>query len=305
MSPKKKFFLDRRFPAVYNAKHKGVPGNTPGAQKGPLTMKEGNHRRNAVPYNAEAERAENTVGARIQQARKDRGWSLVQMAEQLKPYGIDLGKTALSKWENGDSLPNVYQFLAVCRALGMDDRLSSYCADYQPELNEEGRRLVAQYRRDLVCSGNYRPAPKTAALIRFREVPVAYIPAAAGTGNFLDDADLFEKVSFPEDSVPKGADLGIRISGDSMEPVYHDGQIVFVQKCSALNPGEVGIFDYDGKAYIKQYGEQEPDGRYRDEFTDSYGTLHPQPVLISYNAEYDPIEVSPYSAFRVFGKVLR
>ena len=30
-------------------------------------------------------------------------------------------------------------------------------------------------------------------------------------------------ISFPEDKVPDGADFGIRVSGDSMEPVYHDG----------------------------------------------------------------------------------
>jgi len=139
----------------------------------------------------------------------------------------------------------------------------------------------------------------------FREVPVAYIPAAAGTGNFLDEADLFEKVSFPEDKVPRGADVGIRVSGDSMEPVYHDGQIVFVQKCSALNPGEVGIFEYDGKAYIKLYREREPEEEFLEEFTDSYGTVHPQPLLVSYNGKYDPIEVNPYSTFRVLGRVLK
>ena len=41
-------------------------------------------------------------------------------------------------------------------------------------------------------------------------------------------------VSFPEKSVPKGADFGVRVSGDSMEPVYHDGQIVWVEECETV-----------------------------------------------------------------------
>ena len=91
-----------------------------------------------------------------------------------------------------------------------------------------------------------------------------------------------------------------------MEPVFHDGQIVWVQQCSALDPGEVGIFIYNDEAYIKVYGEQEPDEDLAEAFTDSYGVVHNQIVLISYNDEkYDPIEVSPYGSFSIFGRVLR
>ncbi len=256
-------------------------------------------------YNAEAEKARNLIGTRIQDARKELGWSLVTMVEHLKDYGVDVGRTALNKWENGDTVPSAYQFLAVCRLLGLDDRISTYMTDYQPELNAEGRRLLAQYRRDLICSGNYRPESKSLDLVQFREMKVAYIRAAAGTGNLLDDDEAYEMVSFPEGEIKKGADVGIRISGDSMEPVYHDGQTVWVQKCDTLNPGEVGIFDYDGRAYIKLYQEQEPGENVREHYTDSYGVVHRQPVLISYNKAYDPIEVSPSCTFRVFGKVLR
>ena len=268
-------------------------------------MKEGKGTVLGAGYNAEAERETNIVGTRIQEARKDLGWSLATMAQRLRAYGVDLGKTALSKWENGDSTPNAYQFFAVCRALGMDDRVSSYCADYEPELNAEGRKLLAQLKRDLIASGNYRPEPKPLPVIQFREMPVAYITAAAGTGNYLDDTEAYEMLSFPEDEIRPGADLGIRVSGDSMEPVYHDGQVVWVQKCDTLNPGEVGIFDYDGKSFIKVYQEQEPEEKFAEEFTDSYGAVRKQPVLLSYNRSYQPIVVSPYNTFHIFGRVLR
>lgn len=64
-------------------------------------------------------------------------------------------------------------------------------------------------------------------------MPVSNLAVSAGTGEFLEEGN-FEMVSFPEKSVPKGADFGVRVSGDSMEPVYHDGQIVWVEECETL-----------------------------------------------------------------------
>lgn len=257
-------------------------------------------------YNAGTERSENVIGAKIAAARKTRGWNLTAFADSLREHGVELTKGAISKWETGETVPNAYQFLAVCSALGMDEHLSFYRKNYVPELNEEGLRKVDQYKHDLISSGNYKPVRKVSKLIRYIDMPIADMPAAAGNGNLLDDSEHYEMVSFPEDQVHPRADVGIRVSGDSMEPVFHDGQTVWVEKCTTLNEGEVGIFIYDGKAYIKVYGEQEPDEAFLDEYSDSYGTVHQQPVLVSYNSEkYDPIEINPYNSFKIFGRVLK
>ena len=256
-------------------------------------------------YNAAEERAGNAVGSRIAGARKSKGMNLAAFTETLKDYGVELTKAAVGKWETGETVPNVYQFLAACTALDMDDRISFYRNDFVPELNEEGLKKVEQYRHDLISSGNYRPALKIEQFIRYIDMPVADLPAAAGTGNYLDESEYCEMISFPEDRVNPRADIGIRVSGDSMEPVYHDGQIVWVEKCEMLRTGETGIFFYDNRVYIKVYGEQEPDEDVKEVFTDSYGTVRRQPVLISYNSEkYDPIVVSPYAPFRIYGRVL-
>ena len=139
--------------------------------------------------------------------------------------------------------------------------------------------------------------------IRYRDMPVSDLPVSAGTGAFLDEGN-FEMVSFPESSIPDGAEFGVRVSGDSMEPVYHDGQIVWVEECETLAVGEVGIFVYDGDGYLKVYSEQEPDENQRDAFTDSYGCLHMQPVMLSYNQAYAPKVIMPDSRFQVVGRVL-
>ena len=261
----------------------------------------------APQYNALRERGENTVGLRIAEARSARNWSLAQLTAMLQASGVKLTKAAVNKWETGETVPNVYQFLAVAALLGMDERLGAYRADCPPELNPEGLRKLNEYRQDLISSGNYRPEPKPLKpAVPLREMAVACMPAAAGTGNCLDDTEAYDSMSFPADEIPKGAELGIRISGDSMEPAFHDGQIVWVQKCSELNVGEVGIFLYDDQAYIKIYGDRKPAEDLRELFTDSYGVMRRQPVLYSFNsARYSPIVISPYSPFRIFGRVLQ
>ena len=89
-----------------------------------------------------------------------------------------------------------------------------------------------------------------------------------------------------------------------MEPVYQDGQIVWIQMCDHVRVGEVGIFLYDGEGYIKEYNEQKPKGRDMEEFIDSNGILHMQPVMVSYNQKYEPKVISANAGFKVIGRVL-
>ncbi len=254
-----------------------------------------------VGYNAEAEREMNFIGRRIASLRRERGLSLAAFGQELAARGVFVSSSAIHKWEKGDSAPNAYQLLAIGEALGLEDTASAFKSRPLPELNEEGLKKLADYRCDLVASGRY--APQKAAVIEYIDMPVSSIAVSAGRGAFLDDED-FEIVSFPVSTVPEGADFGVRVSGDSMEPVYHDGQIVWVRRCESIAVGQVGVFVYDGEGYLKVYGEQQPAEEEREDFTDSYGRIRPQPVMISYNRAYEPRAVSPCGGFRVIGRVL-
>ena len=254
-------------------------------------------------YDAVAEKDANYVGKQIHAARKDLKISLEQFSQLLMQYGVEITRTALNKWELGKAVPSAYQLLAVCAALHLEDGFDYFVSNTKrPLLNAEGRRKVKEYREDLIASGKYREVPPVLE-IRYLDMPVSDLPVSAGTGAFLDEGN-FEMVSFPESSIPDGAEFGVRVSGDSMEPVYHDGQIVWVERCETLSIGQVGVFVYDGEGYLKSYGEREPDESDRDAFTDSYGRLHMQPVLISYNKDYSDRIISPERGFRVIGRVL-
>lgn len=254
-------------------------------------------------YDAANERMNNIIGKRIEEARRQAGLSLPQFSMLLKQFGVSVSPSGINKWTKGSALPNAYQLVAICHALDLDVDISYFVGEYMPLLNQEGQEKVRTYRDDLVASGRYRPHMKTAAVIKYIEKPVSNLSVSAGVGEFLDDGH-FEMVSFPENSVPEGAEFGIRISGNSMEPVYHDGQIVWVQKCDHLAVGEVGIFVYDGEGYLKAYSEQEPEEKDREAFTDSYGCIHPQPVLLSYNQAYPPKVIAAEAAFQIVGRIL-
>ena len=45
----------------------------------------------------------------------------------------------------------------------------------------------------------------------------------------------------------------ITVSGRSMEPTFHDGDLVLVQHTGELHPGDLGIFLVDNEGFIKEY----------------------------------------------------
>ena len=260
--------------------------------------------RGSNAYNAEAEKDANVIGTRIAEARKKTGMSLVTFSEFLKGYGVNVRDAAINKWETGRTIPNAYQLMAISCALGLEDEPRYFMESCPRPLNEVGLQKLAEYKADLIATGKYRPEQKERQAIQFIEMPVSELPASAGTGAFLDE-DNFVMMRFPEDSIPDGAEFGIRVSGNSMEPVYHDGQIVWIQRCSELSIGQVGVFIYDDEGYIKVYDEKEPDENMAESYTDSFGIVRPQPVLVSYNEDYPPKVVSPYTSFQIVGRVLR
>lgn len=81
-------------------------------------------------------------------------------------------------------------------------------------------------------------------------IPLYWSPAAAGlTSPILgQEYDTYELK--PED--PQGAVFAVKVDGDSMEPYFNDGSIVFCNK-DPIADGEVGVFCLDGESFIKQY----------------------------------------------------
>lgn len=110
---------------------------------------------------------------------------------------------------------------------------------------------------------------------------------SAGSGDFLD-SDYYTTIEVPEEEA-RGADFAVTVSGDSMEPLFRDRDIVFVHRQETLENGEIGIFSFDNKAYIKKFNNA------------GFAVF-----LMSLNPRYLPISVDlNRDSFRIFGKVVR
>lgn len=138
--------------------------------------------------------------------------------------------------------------------------------------------IISRCRRELVMNQQRRA--------RVRSLPLYSLAVSAGTGQLLDGED-YEMVDVGRE-VPEGANFGVRVAGDSMEPEFHDGQTVWVRQQRSLMTGEIGIFLYDGSAYLKQLV-----------VTGDRLALH------SLNPDYSDIVISPDLPLRVLGKVVR
>ena len=64
----------------------------------------------------------------------------------------------------------------------------------------------------------------------------------------------YSTVTVTDTERTRTADFALRISGDSMEPRFHDGDVVLVEDTDSVDVGEFGIFVLDGNGYFKKYG---------------------------------------------------
>ena len=115
-----------------------------------------------------------------------------------------------------------------------------------------------------------------------RSIRLYELPVSAGIGVYLDDARS-EKISIPGNEKTADADYALRISGNSMEPKYHDGDILLVQNADGVEIGELGIFLLDGSGFFKVFGGDR---------------------LLSLNPEYGPILLKDFSEVQCRGRVI-
>ena len=115
-----------------------------------------------------------------------------------------------------------------------------------------------------------------------RSIPVYRLPVSAGPGVYLDDTTT-EEISIPDNEKTATSDFALRVSGNSMEPVYHNGDLVLVEDCDSVEVGELGIFVLDGDGFFKKFGGDR---------------------LISLNPEYADILIKNFSEAVCCGRVI-
>lgn len=107
---------------------------------------------------------------------------------------------------------------------------------------------------------------------------------SAGHGNFIGDEEATYTEITTED---RKADFAVKISGNSMEPDFHDGDILLVKSQNTLNNGQLGIFFYDGDTLFKKYKKNKK-----------------KITIISLNKDYDPVDIPSNRKLVIQGLVL-
>jgi SOS-response transcriptional repressor LexA len=227
-------------------------------------------------------------GNTLAKLRKEKGYTQTEVAEYISRFSEKpCSFKVVSHWENGVSSPPVEQFLLMCEFYEVGDILKTFRGiDFDKQsikqLNTLGRSRVKEYvsmlmNNPLFCESDDLQISEP----QRRYMKLYYVPAAAGSGVYLD-SEYYDELEVDE-TMPADADFAVKVSGDSMEPRYIDGQIVFIKEQQTLEIGEIGIFELNGDSYIKRLGLGE---------------------LISLNTSYEPITINEYDSFRIFGKVV-
>lgn len=189
---------------------------------------------------------------------------------EQKAFAAQLGVTAnaVSNWECGRSRPDVNLLPAICKSLGIT--LYALFGEAPPDelLSPREKKLLNGYRalstgnqyavdkavETLSFVQNVQSRPEIRKLLYFERALAA---GAADPTEFEQDAEPFYLYVSPE---VRRADYVFNVNGDSMEPDYHTGDLVLVEKLNggtSLHYGEIGAFIVGNETYIKQY---EPDG---------------------------------------------
>lgn len=97
----------------------------------------------------------------------------------------------------------------------------------------------------------------TSAPAATRIINYYYRLASAGTGQIIFDMPPTKRIEIPDIPAFRKADYAIGVNGNSMEPIYHDGETLLVEMTDHIEIGEVGIFSVNNECFVKKLGKTE------------------------------------------------
>lgn len=216
------------------------------------------------------------VGKRIKLYRERLGMEQKDVAN-----GLGITANAISNWENGRTRPDFSVVPKLCDILqitlyelyGIDSPLNAYTEkekhmiqDYR-SLNQGHQLAIDNLIESLKAAETVENLPEITCLTLCDKG----LAAGFDSGAEFDDAGEPIYLYTNTNAMIRKADYVFRVNGDSMEPEYHDGDMVLVEAypgCPELKFGEVGAFMIHNSTYIKIF---EKDGLHS--FNPNYETM--------------------------------
>lgn len=190
-----------------------------------------------------------------------KGWSLSEFARKL-----DLPKSSISRYFNKSRQLPINKINLFSDVLGVSSEyllgIQTIASDRNKTQNEllsvynklETKRQIKVYdfateqlneQNNVVNINDYIEEETNWYEVKF------YGSISAGTGLYLDDEQV-ETINFGVDMVPSGTDFCLKVNGDSMEPMFHDGDYVFIKRETDFRNGTIGAVIVNGEAYLKK-----------------------------------------------------
>ena len=230
-----------------------------------------------------------------------------KMTQKKLADTLQLSQTAVTNWIKGKNAPDIDTLMEICRIFDVSineiiSEPSQLLISKEAQLFTEKYSVLDAHGKELVNLiiekelERLQVAPETtnirsieSAQPNFTEeavtiisIPFYDMPVSAGTGIYLQD-DYLDEIPVEASPVTQRTDFALRVNGDSMEPRYHNNDILLVERRQMLEPGECGIFVLNGEGYFKKLGKNQ---------------------LISLNPKYAPISFGAYDTVECIGKVI-
>lgn len=242
---------------------------------------------------------------------KERGWSLSELSRK-----VDMPKSSLSRYFNknrqfplnkvpvfSDILGVSSEYIYGISSESKEEQLPVEDSSTLQQITETSGQL--EHKRQLIVLGAAKeqleeqntlqeqsvqydsdkviPLYKQYEEDEYEEVCI-YGEPSAGRGTWLSDESI-ESIMYPK-PVPDH-DIALRVRGNSMEPLFQDGEIVFVRKTKNVNNGQIIIIIVNNEAYIKKLYKKSNEVR-----------------LVSLNPDYGDIVLTEYDDVEVVGTVI-
>ena len=199
---------------------------------------------------------------------------------------VGVGKSTVRKWEQGmisnmgrDKIVSISKALKISPLDILEIETQNNIYTIYNQLNPHRQTKVYNFATDQL---NEQRVEETPAIYHTVQV---YSLLSAGTG--IVDLDPTDTTEIELNGHVPPHDLAFEVRGDSMEPVFENGEIVFVKKTQDIHNGQIIAVQINEEAFIKKVYINDDHMR-----------------LVSLNKEYDDIIATEDDDIRIVGKVL-
>ena len=197
----------------------------------------------------------------LKEIRTKKGFTQQHVADAL-----EITKGTYSGYETGRREPDVFKIKALAQLFDVSgDALLETGFNNEIKFTSEEKTHIKKYRTldehgkklvDNVLNLECERVEST----RTPVIPIGNVitlsefeqPVSAGTGVYLGDGSQTITREVPSNEFTRQADFILRVSGDSMEPKYSDGDRLLIKRQHDVKIGEEGIFILNNEGFVKR-----------------------------------------------------